>query len=156
MGAAMPRGRFAQEVQQQMEPLVTTFLLPIFFVYSGLNTRITLVNTPFLCLVALLALLVACFGKGIACWAAARWCGEPQRDALAIGTLMNARGLMELIILNIGLERGIVTPLMFTVMVLMAIVTTLMATPIFEWVFRRHPEERWAVDSLMAKASTST
>ncbi len=144
MGAAMPRGLFAKEVQKQMEPLVTTFLLPMFFVYSGLNTRITLVNTLFLCFVALLALLAACMGKGVACWAAARWCGEPQRDALAIGTLMNARGLMELIILNIGLERGIVTPLMFTVMVLMAIVTTLMATPIFEWVFRRHPKESWA------------
>lgn len=140
MGAAMPRGLFAKEVQKQMEPLVTTFLLPMFFVYSGLNTRITLVNTLFLCFVALLALLAACLGKGVACWAAARWCGEPQRDALAIGTLMNARGLMELIILNIGLERGIVTPLMFTVMVLMAIVTTLMATPIFEWVFRRYPK----------------
>lgn len=139
MGAAMPRGRFAHEVQQQTEPLVTTFLLPMFFIYSGLNTRITLVNTPFLWLVTLLALLAACFGKGIACWAAARWCGEPQRDALAIGTLMNARGLMELIILNIGLERGIVTPLMFTVMVIMAIVTTLIATPVFEWVFRRYP-----------------
>jgi len=139
MGAAMPRGRFAQEVQRQMEPLVTSFLLPMYFVYSGLNTRITLVNTPFLWLVALLALLAACFGKGVACWAAARWCGEPPRDALAIGTLMNARGLMELILLNIGLERGVITPLMFTVMVIMAIVTTLMATPLFEWVFRRHP-----------------
>ncbi|HMY76264.1 MAG TPA: cation:proton antiporter, partial [Blastocatellia bacterium] len=116
MGAAMPRGLFAKEVQKQIEPLVTTFLLPMFFVYSGLNTRIGLVNTPFLCFVALLALLAACLGKGVACWGAARWCGEPQRDALAIGTLMTARGLMELIILNIGLERGIVTPLMFTVM----------------------------------------
>ncbi|MFN7929542.1 MAG: cation:proton antiporter [Blastocatellia bacterium] len=139
MGAAMPRGRFAQDVQQQLQPLVTTFLLPLFFVYSGLNTRITLVNTAFLWFVALLALLAACVGKGVACWAAARLNGEPQRDALAIGTLMNARGLMELIILNIGLERGVVTPLLFTVLVIMAIVTTLMATPIFEWVFRRHP-----------------
>jgi Kef-type K+ transport system membrane component KefB len=139
MGAAMPRGRFAEDIQRQMEPLVTTFLLPLFFVYSGLNTRITLVNTAFLWFVVLLALLAACVGKGVACWAAARLNGEPPRDALAIGTLMNARGLMELIILNIGLERGVVTPLMFTVMVIMAIVTTLMATPIFEWVFRRHP-----------------
>lgn len=139
MGVAMPRGRFAQEVQRQMEPLVTTFLLPLFFVYSGLNTRITLVNSAFLWFIVLLALLAACFGKGVACWAAARLNGESPRDALAIGTLMNARGLMELIILNIGLERGVVTPLMFTVMVIMAIVTTLMATPIFEWVFRRHP-----------------
>lgn len=139
MGAAMPRGRFADEVQKKVEPLVTTFLLPLFFVYSGLNTRITLVNTPFLVLVTLLALVAACAGKGIACWLAARSCGEPPRDALAIGVLMNARGLMELIILNIGLERGIVTPVMFTVMVIMAIVTTLMATPIFEWVFRVYP-----------------
>jgi Kef-type K+ transport system membrane component KefB len=141
MGAAMPRGRFAHEVRQKIEPLVTIFLLPLFFVYSGLNTRITLVNTPFLVLIALFAFLAACAGKGIACWAAARWCGEPPRDALAIGTLMNARGLMELIILNIGLERGIVTPVMFTVMVIMAIVTTLMATPIFEWVFRVYAEK---------------
>ena len=65
--------------------------------------------------------------------------GEPQREALAIGTLMNARGLMELIILNIGLERGILEPTLFTIMVLMAIVTTLMATPIFERVYRRQP-----------------
>lgn len=153
MGAAMPRGLFAKEVQKQMEPLVTTFLLPMFFVYSGLNTRITLVNSLFLGFVALLALLAACLGKGVACWAAARWCGEPQRDALAIGTLMNARGLMELIILNIGLERGIVTPLMFTVMVLMAIVTTLMATPIFEWVFRRHPKLEVSNDLAVSGAS---
>ncbi|MFN7930727.1 MAG: cation:proton antiporter [Blastocatellia bacterium] len=139
MGAAMPRGRFAEDVRRQIEPLVTTFLLPLFFVYSGLNTRITLVNTAFLWFVTLLALVAACVGKGVACWAAARWHGESPRDALAIGTLMNARGLMELIILNIGLERGVVTPLLFTVMVIMAIVTTLMATPIFEWVFRRHP-----------------
>ena len=139
IGAAMPRGRFAHEVKRQIEPLTTTFLLPLFFVYSGLNTRITLVDSAWLWWIALVVLLAACLGKGVACWAAARWCGEPPRDALAIGTLMNARGLMELIILNIGLDRGVVTPLMFTVMVIMAIVTTLMATPIFEWVFRLHP-----------------
>jgi Kef-type K+ transport system membrane component KefB len=74
-------------------------------------------------------------GKGIACWAAARLSGEDNRSAMAIGALMNARGLMELIILNIGLERGIITPLLFAVMVVMAIATTLMATPIFEWIY---------------------
>jgi Kef-type K+ transport system membrane component KefB len=63
--------------------------------------------------------------------------GEDNRNALAIGALMNARGLMELIILNIGLQHGIITPLLFTVMVIMAIVTTLMASPIFEWVYRQ-------------------
>ena len=150
MGAAMPRGRFAHEVQQQIQPLTTTFLLPLFFVYSGLNTRITLVDSAWLWGIALAVLLVACLGKGVACWAAARLSGEDNRSALGIGTLMNARGLMELIILNIGLERGIITPLLFTVMVIMAIVTTLMATPIFEWVYRRYPPASAVVDPAIA------
>ncbi|MCX6048174.1 MAG: cation:proton antiporter [Chloroflexi bacterium] len=137
MGAAMPRGRFAHEIQRQIEPLTTTFLLPLFFVYSGLNTRISLVDSAWLWGIALIVVLAACLGKGVACWAAARFSGEDNRSALAIGTLMNARGLMELIILNIGLQRGIITPLLFAVMVIMAIVTTLMASPIFERVYRR-------------------
>ena len=69
--------------------------------------------------------------------AAARVAGEPWRESLTIGILMNARGLMELIILNIGRERGIITPTLFTMMVLMAIVTTLMASPLFELVYGR-------------------
>ena len=137
MGVAMPRGRFAHEVQRQIEPLTTTFLLPLFFVYSGLNTRITLVDSFWLWGIALTVLLAACLGKGVACWAAARLSGEDNRTALAIGTLMNARGLMELIILNIGLQNGIITPLLFAVMVIMAIVTTLMASPIFVRVYQR-------------------
>ena len=137
MGIAMPRGLLAKRVQERIEPLTVNFLLPLFFVYSGLNTSIGLVSTPYLWLISLLVLLAACMGKGVACWAAARLCGEPNRDALAIGTLMNARGLMELILLNIGLQRGVITPTFFTIMVLMAIVTTLMASPIFEWVYRR-------------------
>lgn len=136
MGIAMPRGFFAKRIQEMLEPLVTTFLLPLFFIYSGLNTRIGLVDSPFLWGVALLALLAASVGKGVACWLAARWHGEHNRDALGIGVLMNARGLMELIILNIGLERGLIQPVFFTIMVIMAIVTTLMASPLFERVRR--------------------
>jgi Kef-type K+ transport system membrane component KefB len=137
LGTAMPRGLFAQELQRRLEPLTTNFLLPLFFVYSGLNTRLGLVDSLMLWSVALVILLAACFGKGIACWLAARLNGEDNREALAIGTLMNARGLMELIILNIGLERGVITPTLFTIMVMMAIVTTLMASPAFEFVYRR-------------------
>ena len=74
-------------------------------------------------------------GKGLACYLAAHWSGEPHREAMGISTLMNARGLMELIILNIGLERGIIEPTLFTIMVLMAVATTLMATPIFERIY---------------------
>jgi Kef-type K+ transport system membrane component KefB len=90
--------------------------------------------------IALALLGIAIAGKGLACMAAARAAGEAWREAVTIGVLMNARGLMELIILNIGLERGIITPTLFTIMVVMAIVTTLMTSPIFELVYRRDPE----------------
>jgi K+:H+ antiporter len=137
LGVAMPRGIFARDLQRHLEPLTTNLLLPLFFVYSGLNTRIGLVNTPSLWVIVLVVLFAACFGKGIACWLAARWNGESQRDALALGTLMNSRGLMELILLNMGLERRIITPTLFTILVFMAIVTTLMASPLFELVYRK-------------------
>ncbi|TWT44907.1 High-affinity Na(+)/H(+) antiporter NhaS3 [Phycisphaerae bacterium RAS1] len=135
MGLAMPRGKFARELDSKIEPLTTNFLLPLFFIYSGLNTRITLVNTPFLWMIAALVLFIACAGKFGACYAAARLNGEPRREAAAIGALMNSRGLMELIILNIGLERGLITPTLFSIMVIMAIVTTLGATPVFEFIY---------------------
>ncbi len=135
MGIAMPRGKFAAELHRIIYPLTTAFLLPVFFVYSGLNTKIGLVNTPYLWLLTAVVLLAATLGKGVACYGAARWHGERHREALAVGTLMNARGLMELIILNIGLQRGIIAPALFAIMVIMAIITTLIATPIFERVY---------------------
>jgi Kef-type K+ transport system membrane component KefB len=106
-------------------------LLPLFFIYSGLNTRFDLVTDPALWLVAAVILAAAILGKAGACYLAARACGETHREAMGVGSLMNARGLMELIILNIGLERGLITPALFSIMVLMAVVTTLMATPMF-------------------------
>jgi Kef-type K+ transport system membrane component KefB len=137
MGIAMPRGKFAAELHRIIYPLTTALLLPVFFVYSGLHTKIGLVNTPYLWMLTLLVLVAATLGKGVACYAAARWHGESHREAMGVGTLMNARGLMELIILNIGLQRGIIEPALFAIMVMMAIVTTLMATPIFERVYGR-------------------
>jgi Kef-type K+ transport system membrane component KefB len=76
--------------------------------------------------------------------------GEDNPTALAVGTLMNARGLMELIILNIGLERRLITPQLFSIMVVMAIVTTLMATPLFEWVYGREARRLGQVGDAMA------
>jgi Kef-type K+ transport system membrane component KefB len=152
LGTAMPRGPFARDLQKMVEPLTTNFLLPLFFVYSGLNTRIGLVDTPYLWAITMLLLLAACLGKGVACWLAARLNGEDNREAMAIGTLMNARGLMELIILNIGLERGIITPTLFTMMIMMAIVTTLMTSPVFEYVYRRRRKNTGA-SALMAAAA---
>jgi len=140
LGVAMPRGIIARDLKKQLDPITTNFLVPLFFIYSGLNTRLDLLVDPSLLWITIAVLLVACVGKGIACWAAARFSGEENHQAMAIGALMNARGLMELILLNIGLQRGIITPTMFTIMVIMAIVTTLMATPLFELIYRRFPK----------------
>ncbi|GFM17807.1 MULTISPECIES: cation:proton antiporter [Mycobacteriaceae] len=137
LGVAMPSGHFARRLTDRIEPLTTALLLPLFFVYSGLNTEIGLVNTPALWAVTFGLLVVAIAGKGVACAAAARLSKVPGREAVALGALMNARGLIELILLNIGLEAGIITPTLFTMLVLVAIVTTLMASPIFEAAYGR-------------------
>jgi Kef-type K+ transport system membrane component KefB len=137
IGTAMPRGVFAVRLKQLLEPFTLVFLLPVFFVYSGLNTHLTMVNTASLLLIALGVLAASIFAKFVACWAAARLSGQDQRSALGIGALMNARGLTELIILNIGLQAGIIGPALFSMLVLMAIVTTLMASPLFEAVYGR-------------------
>jgi Kef-type K+ transport system membrane component KefB len=136
LGAALPRGPFAEYLRQTIEPLTTKLLLPLFFIYSGLNTRFDLLTSATLWGMTLLALGAAIIGKAGACYAAARITGESHLVALGIGMLMNARGLMELIILNIGLERGLILPTLFSILVFMAIVTTLMATPLFNLVQR--------------------
>jgi len=139
LGTAMPRGVVTRDLERSIAPVASSFLVPLFFVYSGLHTQLGLVVGPELWGLTLLILLVACAGKGGACWMAARLSGESQRDALATGALMNARGLMELILLNIALERGIITPVLFTMMVVMAVGTTLMASPLFNLIYRRQP-----------------
>jgi Kef-type K+ transport system membrane component KefB len=152
LGIAMPRGLLARELQFQLGPFAVVFLLPMFFTFSGLNTRLDMVNNASMLLIALAVLAAACLGKGGACWAAARLNGEDNRTALAVGTLMNARGLMELIILNIGLQKGVIEPGLFSIMVLMAIVTTLMASPVFEWVYGRHARKTGRLGSAPADA----
>jgi Kef-type K+ transport system membrane component KefB len=137
----MPRGFFARELQRQLEPFAVVFLLPMFFTFSGLNTRLDMVNSPELLLIAAVVLLGSIVGKGVACWAAARLNSEDNRTALAVGTLMYARGRMELIILNIGLQRGFIGLPLLSILVLMAIVTTLMASPLFEWVYGKKARE---------------
>jgi Kef-type K+ transport system membrane component KefB len=152
MGVAMPRGLFTRELKRQLEPFAVVFLLPMFFTYTGLNTRLDMVNNSQMILLAAGVLLAACVGKGVACWAAARFNGEDNRTALAIGSLMNARGLMELIILNIGLQKGIIQPALFSIMVLMAVATTLMASPMFEWVYGRHARKAGQLATAEAKS----
>ncbi|SAK60436.1 sodium/hydrogen exchanger [Caballeronia fortuita] len=145
LGVALPRGPLTEKLREMLQPFVVVFLLPIFFTYSGLNTRLDMLMEPSIMLAAIVILLASFGGKGIACWAAARANGEPSGDAMAIGALMNARGLMELIIINIGLAAGVILPGLFSILVLMAVTSTLMATPLFNWIVRRNAALRAAI-----------
>jgi len=148
LGACMPRGLLTEEIKKKIEPMTVVFLLPMFFTFSGLNTQLTTVNSLSLLAIALGILLVSIAAKFGACWLAARLAGEDNRTAMGIGALMNARGLMELIIINIGLQKGIIGPTLFAIMVLMAIVTTVMAGPLFEIVYGRKARESGELGAL--------
>lgn len=131
LGLSVPRGGLAERTTEKIGPLTTAFLLPVFFAYSGLNTSIALLDSWMLWFICGLIVLAAVGGKLGACYVAARFSGSSRSDALTIASLMNARGLMELILLNISLHAGLISQTLFTMLVVMAIVTTLMAAPGF-------------------------
>ncbi|OYD95349.1 sodium:proton antiporter [Nostoc sp. 'Peltigera membranacea cyanobiont' 210A] len=136
LGAAMPKNEdLVRELAIKTEDFVLIFLLPIFFAYSGLKTQIGLLNRPELWLLCALVLAVAIAGKYVGTYVAARVSGISKREASALGWLMNTRGLTELIVLNIGLELGVISPLIFTMLVIMALVTTFMTSPLLEWTY---------------------
>ncbi len=137
LGTAMPRGKLAAAIREKLEPVTVVLLLPFFFTYSGLHTELTLLADPALLAVAALILVLSIAAKGGACYLAARLSGQDHATASGIGALMNARGLMELIVINIGLQRGVITPALFSMLVVMAIGTTLMASPLFETLYGR-------------------
>lgn len=132
IGVVIPRGAVSRDLIARIQPLTVTLLLPLYFTFSGLNTRIGLLDSAFLWLMCGLVVVAAILGKGAACWLAARATGLSNREALGIGVLMNARGMMELIIINIGLQRGVISESLFSILVVMAVVTTLMTSPIFD------------------------
>ncbi|MBF9133204.1 cation:proton antiporter [Plantactinospora sp. S1510] len=137
VGVVMPRSERTDRVVDRLAPIASMLFLPLFFTFSGLRTEFGLFGDPAVLLFAVACVAVAIAGKFGACWAAARLRGEPNGVALRVGALMNARGLMQLIALNVGLEAGIVNPSLFTVLVLVALVTTLMTTPLLSWIERR-------------------
>lgn len=140
LGAVMPKhAGLTRELAQKTEDFVLTFLLPIFFAYSGLRTQIGLLNTPILWLLCGLVVLVAIVGKYCGTYVAARFCGIDKQEASALGWLMNTRGLTELIVLNIGLSLNVISPLLFTMLVIMALVTTFMTSPLLRWTFPQQP-----------------
>lgn len=135
LGAVMPKSpEFVESVQHKLESATVVVLLPILFAYSGLRTSIGMVQGP-LWIYAGLVILVAIAGKFGGSVLAARMTGYDWRDASSLGILMNTRGLMELIVLNIGLDIGVISQTVFTIMVLMALVTTFMTSPLLEWVY---------------------
>ncbi len=136
MGAVMPReGGFTSGLVEKVEDLVVVVLLPLFFAYSGLRTQIGLLNSPSDWVWCGVVIAVACVGKLGGSALAARFMGLRWRESVALGILMNTRGLMELIVLNIGLDLGVISPTLFTIMVLMALVTTFLTSPMLQVVY---------------------
>ena len=130
MGAIMPDvAKFRTVFIEKVEDVSVILLLPLFFVFTGLRTEIGLLNDPYLWKVTGFIILVAVIGKFLGSALAAKFVGQSWRNSFIIGALMNTRGLMELIVLNIGLELKVLTPEVFTMMVIMALVTTFMTGP---------------------------
>lgn len=130
MGAIMPDvTKFRMIFIEKVEDVAVILLLPLFFVFTGLKTEVGLINDSYLMKVTGAIILVAVVGKFLGSAIAARFVGQNWKDSLTIGALMNTRGLMELIVLNIGLELKVLTPEVFTMMVIMALVTTFMTGP---------------------------
>jgi len=143
-GAIIPKeGGLAQALAEKLEDVAVVLLLPIFFAYSGLRTQVGLLNSAESWAICGLIIFLACAGKFGGSAVAARLTGLRWREAGAVGILMNTRGLMELIVLNIGLDLGVISPTLFTMMVVMALVTTVMTTPLLRWIY---PPEELAKD----------
>jgi Kef-type K+ transport system membrane component KefB len=150
MGAIMPKETdFVRKLTEKLQDFTVVFLLPIYFVYTGLRTQIGLLDHASLWYYTGLIILAATAGKFGGSTFAARACGIPWRDASAIGILMNTRGLMELVILNIGRDLGVITDAVFAMMVIMAIVTTALTTPILHLV---HPAVESEAEAARQKA----
>lgn len=139
-GAIMPENtKFRSIFIEKVEDVALVLLLPLFFVFTGLRTEIGLLNDPYLWKVTGLIIMVAVVGKFIGSALAAKFVGQNWKDSLTIGALMNTRGLMELVVLNIGYDLGVLTPEIFAMMVIMALVTTFMTGPSLDfinWVFK--------------------
>lgn len=135
-GVVMPRDRIIGDaVAGRLEDATVVLLLPLFFAFTGLRTHVELVRGPGLAAITALVIVVAVAGKFGASALAARLARMSWRESAAIGVLMNTRGLMELVILNVGLEIGVISPALFAIMVVMALVSTVMTTPLLELIY---------------------
>ena len=135
-GAIMPKDKtFVRYILDRFESTTVVLLLPLYFAFTGLRTSIQLIRGPGMWTICAAIILLAIVGKLGGSMLAARCSGSNWGESAALGVLMNTRGLMELVILNIGLDIGVISPALFSMMVLMALVTTFMTAPLFEWVY---------------------
>jgi Kef-type K+ transport system membrane component KefB len=156
MGAVMPRnGRLSEEVTRRIEDFVVTLLLPVFFVYTGLKTNITLLDRPALWIMTLALIAIAIVGKLVGAAIAARVSGFDWRASTVIGVLMNTRGLTELIVLNLALTTGAISSALFAALVLMALVTTMMAGPLLSLLDPRNEYGAQVEDEVSAAATAA-
>ncbi len=130
MGIVLPRRGVFVELIQSFDRVNCVLFLPLYFVYSGLRTQVGSISTPWLWFICLLVLLIACTGKIFGGTFIMRFQKESWHDAFSLGILMNTRGLVELIVLNIGLDMRVFSSTMFAMMVIMTLVTTMMAAPL--------------------------
>jgi Kef-type K+ transport system membrane component KefB len=131
LGTVIPHDSvLARDIRARCEDLAVVLLLPVFFAFTGMRTQIGLVHGTRDWLACILIVAVASLGKFGGSFLAARWTGSDWREASSLGVLMNTRGLMELIVLNVGLDLGVLSPVLFTMFVIMAVITTLVTTPI--------------------------
>jgi Kef-type K+ transport system membrane component KefB len=138
IGVVAPKQQgFVRGLADKLEDFIVVLLLPLFFAFTGLRTSIALLNGVEMWFYCGLIIFVAIVGKFGGSTIAARLSGMPWREASSIGILMNTRGLIELVLLNIGLDIGVLSPALFAMMVLMALVTTFMTAPILEWIYFR-------------------
>lgn len=138
-GAIMPKDKkFVRYILDKFETPTVVVLLPLYFAFTGLRTSIRLIKGPEMWSFCAVIILVAIAGKLGGSMIAARSAGSRWRESAGLGILMNTRGLMELVILNIGLDIGVISPALFSMMVLMALVTTFMTTPLLEAVYPMH------------------
>lgn len=140
-GVIMPANQnFRNIFIEKVEDVALVLLLPLFFVFTGLRTQIGLLNDPYLWQITGLIITAAVIGKFAGSTIAAKFVGQDWRDSLVLGALMNTRGLMELVVLNIGYDLGVLTPEIFAMMVIMALVTTCMTGPALDLINRFFPE----------------
>jgi Kef-type K+ transport system membrane component KefB len=148
IGVILPRrGGFARVMAERLEGIVVVFFLPLFFAYSGLRTELAVLAGPSEWLLFLVITVVACVGKLGPNALAARLSGMSWREAGALGVIMNTRGLMELVVLNLGLDLGLVSPALFSMLVLMALVTTLMTAPLLRLVYPSNELAKSVIDA---------